>query len=238
MKRVLALLFVGMVFNSPRLFAEPYIGVHGGYLLPLDLTSVMIAGTNIPPGTTSTPIHYEGTGFWGATLGYFTYGIPWLGIAAYVDVSKQNQTNETLTVVTPVWGPIVSTTLSVNSGTGTLSVVETDFLVMFRYPNRYAEPYGGFGVAILGATRTLGTATAYGETIVYNVSASTVAPGLNVRAGIRFAKRWHVAPYIEWKFTLSEFSFFPTGGASSSGISGVKGTFMSNSVLGGLSYVY
>lgn len=220
------------------LFAEPYVGVHGGYVFPMHLTSVQIAGTNFPPGTTSSPIPYRRAGLYGFTVGYFTQGISWLGIALYADVFKHNQKNQLLTVKTPVWGPIVATSSLVDSGTGSLRIVETDFLVLFRYPHRYAEPYGGVGVAILGAKRTLNTATAYGETIAYNASTNTVAPGLNVRAGIRFCKKYHAAPYVEWKLTWSELTFFPDGGAASSGVSGVKGTFLSNTVLAGLSYVF
>jgi hypothetical protein len=175
---------------------------------------------------------------YGGVAGHFIDRYPWLGLALYIDTFRMRQKRENLTVSTPAWGPISALTLIQDVGDGYLRIIESDFLLMLRYPSPYFELYAGTGIAVVAAKRKLEKATTNGVTVVYNVSSHAIAPGLNGRLGVRLWKKYHFSPYAEWSITWSQLTFFPKGGASSSGISGIQGQYLVQTVLGGISYVF
>ncbi len=169
--------------------AEMYIAGQVGYAAPSDLSD--ITGTGANSGTTSTDLALKSGVAYGVKIGgYFPGAANWLGLEFdgfynQPDIKAQTATS------TP-GGPQ-------QIDASRMRVAHFAINVLARYPGETFQPYIGIGGGVNVAE--------IAETPNTFFSDSTVAPSLNVLAGVRAFVTERIAFFGEFKHNRSTFKF-------------------------------
>jgi opacity protein-like surface antigen len=183
---VLSMCFVLLLSNLGS--AEMYIAGQVGYAMPSDLSDVK--GTGSSSGVNSSDLSLKNNIAYGLKVGgYFPGVLKWLGVEVEGFYNQPDIKSQTVTF-TP-GGP-----QSVN-GT-TMRVAHFAANVLVRYPGETFQPYIGVG----GGVNVAGLS----ENSTFDAEA-TVAPALNVLAGMRAFITERIALFGEFKYNQSTFKF-------------------------------
>ncbi len=201
-----------LIAGGSEVFAEWYVAGQLGANIPSKLSEVKGVGSLV--GGTYSSQNLQTSLLYGAKLGYYLESLKWLGVETEVYNSTPNLQQGN--VNSGSGGPLYPT-----SGGSTLRVTTWANYLVARYPGKTFQPYAGVGVGVNFATLASPIAS----------SAANAVPGLNAMAGLRVFMTKNVALFGEYKYSYADFQFSDVtrGG-------GISARYVSNIVVGGLSY--
>lgn len=208
---------------APDVRAELYIGGQVGYSKPNNFSKVEFTGN--ASGMTSTNLDLQNSVLYGAKVGYFFPApVSWLGLETEAFQTRPNTRLQKASFTGRGCTPALCT--------GDLEGVDLRVItwaanLMLRYPGTTFQPYIGGGPAMFFAKATQGG----------NTSQDTHV-GLNALAGLRVFLTKNFALFAEYKYTRVKFEFSNAVDLSSLGLgtAGVNGTYVSNAVVGGITF--
>lgn len=182
--------FIGIsVFPVGESLAEMYVAGQVGYAAPFDLSD--IKGTGSSAGMTSTDLALDNGLAYGAKIGgYFPGAVNWLGLEVEGFYNQRDIKSQTVTQTPGGTTPVDSSRMR---------VAHFAVNLLARYPGETFQPYigvgGGVNVADLAESPTT-----FSEDV-------TVAPSLNLLAGVRAFVTERIAVFGEFKHNRSSFKF-------------------------------
>jgi hypothetical protein len=196
-------LVLAVTTQVPGTYAETYVAGQFGVTLPSvlgkglgegDLTGVFVPGSTISNQSLQNSILY------GAKVGHYFKGIPWLGIEGEVYNTTPHIEQQRVEFFTPSGSSVGS---SVLPGAHFRVLTVAPFNLMFRYHKTRLQPYIGIGPGIFFARL-------HDPSLASDNSQSSVGIGINALVGLRYYFTRHVSLFGEGKFNYTRFSFDQT----------------------------
>jgi opacity protein-like surface antigen len=231
--RVLPALFLTgalLLFQSSA-FGESYVAGQLGVSIPHSLSGIELEGGGFASGTKVTSFDLKNSVMYGAKLGHFFEGTPWLkerfggkswlGVETEVFNSTPHIKQQQQTVSEPGFAPTTGETPG-----STLRVLTWAMNIVARYPGERWQPYVGIGLGVFFANMNDKS---------LNLTQSSVSPGLNTQVGVRYIINKRLSTFGEWKFNHTRFSFDEKETAFGTA-AGVNGTYNIHHLAFGLAY--
>lgn len=218
---VLPLILLAMLRSAAE--AESYVAGQLGMTVPQALSSIDLTQAGGPSGTLSD-LDLNKSFLYGAKLGHYFEGTPWLkdkfGGKSWLGVETE------IFNTTPHIGQQSQTSSFVSTPTvspgATLRVLTWAMNVVARYPGERWQPYVGIGLGIYFAHLS---DKSVGE------SQSSTTPGLNTQLGIRYILNKQLSVFGEWKFNYTRFKFDETPL-----LFGMDATYSAHNLVVGVAY--
>ena len=189
--------------------AEMYIAGQAGYAMPSDLSD--IKGTGNSSGVTSTDLALKSGLAYGIKIGgYFPGAANWLGLEFEGFYNQPDIKAQTATLTPGGQQQVDSSKMRV----ATFAVN-----VLARYPGETFQPYVGIGGGV-NVADIEGTRNTFSDDF-------TMAPSLNVLAGIRAFVTERIAFFGEFKHNRSTFKFSENE---------FDATYRTNMFMGGIAF--
>ena len=192
--------------------AEVYVAGQVGANIPQDLTNVR--GVDSFDGIQVTDLDLKNQVVFGIKVGgYFPHSWDWLGVEGEFYHTDSDITQQTATLTGPIptfstSGMVFETDLAVNTFA---------FNLLARYPGQWIQPYTGVGVGV----------NVFSIDTPAGMSGTSVAPTLNLLAGVRMFVTDRVAAFVEYKHNRGTVEFSEIG---------IEGDYRVNLFMGGVSY--
>jgi len=212
------------LYGFVNVHAETYLGAQGGVVFHGKTIKTQLAGMSIPPGSSVTNLNIDSSFLYGIVFGHYFNSHPWLGVGIDLNITNRHIPSQDATINLASFGPIAGTSMPMEISSIKLFFIDSDIYLLFRYQNRFIDPYLGLGVGYF-----------YVREKVEGFSTKNHAfiPSLNGRVGLRRLLGQHVAIAAEYKIIYSKVSLFPR-----EELSGLSFNYYPQSLTFSTSYVF